>query len=76
MKDDSGAYAIFTKQGSLTSQMTAAKVFDVIARLPDGDVRAADAISAYTQVKMEDHQKLLLIPQLECQVVWIRLPKH
>ena len=27
---------------------------DVIARLPDCDGQAADAISAYTQIKMED----------------------
>ena len=52
MKDDSGAYAVFTEQGSSASQMTAAKVTDVIARLPDCDGQAADAISAYTQVKM------------------------
>ena len=33
-KDDSGAYAVFTEQGSSASQMTAAKQMDVIARLP------------------------------------------
>ena len=59
MKDDSGSYAVFTEQGSSASQMTAAKVMDVNARLPDCDGQAADAISAYTQVKMEDVQKLL-----------------
>ena len=37
VKDDSGAYAVFTEQGSSASQMTAAKVMDVIARLPDCD---------------------------------------
>ena len=58
-KDDSGAYAVFTEQGSWASQMTTAKVIDVVARLPDCDGQAADAISAYTQVKMEDAQKLL-----------------
>ena len=36
-KDDSGAYAVFTEQGLPASQMTAAKVMDVIARLPDCD---------------------------------------
>ena len=35
VKDDSGAYAVFTEQGSSASQMTAAKVIDVISRLPD-----------------------------------------
>ena len=33
VKDDSGVYAVFTEQGSSASQMTAAKVMDVIARL-------------------------------------------
>ena len=36
---------------------------DDIARLPDCDGQAADAISAYTQVEMEDGQKLLRISQ-------------
>ena len=34
--------------------MTAAKVMDIIFRLPGCDGQAADAVSAYTQVKMED----------------------
>ena len=34
VKDDSGSCAVFTEQGSSASQMTAAKVMDVIARLP------------------------------------------
>ena len=32
MKDDSAAYAVFTEQGSSGTQMTAAKIMDVIAR--------------------------------------------
>ena len=60
VKDDSGAYAVFTEQGSWASQMTAAKVMDVIARLPDCDGQAADAVSAHTQVKLEGH---LLVAQ-------------
>ena len=55
---DSSSYAVSTEQGSSASQMTAAKVMDVIARLPDCDGQAADAVSAYTQVKMEDAPKL------------------
>ena len=43
VEDDSGAYADFTEQGSFASHMTAAKVTDVIARLPDCDGQAADA---------------------------------
>ena len=34
LKDDSGSYAVFTEQGSSASQMTAAKVMDIISRLP------------------------------------------
>ena len=59
VKDDSGACAVFTEQGSSASQMTAAKVMDVIARLPDCDGQAADAVSAYTQVKLDDAPRLL-----------------
>ena len=61
VKDDSGAYAFFTEQSSSASQMTAAKVMDVIARLPDCDGQAADAVSPYTQVKLKDAPRLLKI---------------
>ena len=64
VKDDSGSYAVFTAQGSSASQMTAAKVMDIISRLPECDGQAADAVSAYTQVKMEDAPKLLKIPKI------------
>ena len=56
--------------------MTAAKIMDVIARLPGCDGQAADAVSAYTQVKMEDAHKLLKIPESECPDIWIRLSRH
>ena len=64
-KDDSGSYAVFTEQGSSASQMTAAKIMDIISRLLGGDGQAADAVSAYTQVKMEDAHKLLKISKSE-----------
>ena len=54
MKDDSGSYAVFIEQGSSASQMTAARVMNVISRLPACAGQAADAVSAYTQVRMED----------------------
>ena len=66
MKDDSGSYAGFTEQGSSASQMTAAKVMDIISRLPSCDGQAADAVSAKTQVKMEDAPNILKIPKSEC----------
>ena len=60
MKDDSGSYAVFTEQGSSVSQ----KVMDIISRLPGCTGQAADAVSAYTQVKMEDAHKLLKNSQI------------
>ena len=54
VKDDSGSYAVFTEQRSSASQMTAAKVMDIISRLPGCAGQEADAVSANTQVKMED----------------------
>ena len=56
--------------------MTAAEVIDIISRLPGCAGQAADAVSAYTQVKMEDAPKLLKIPKSECPDIWIRLPRH
>ena len=64
VKDDSGSHAVFTEQGSSASQMTAAKVMDIISRLPGCAGQAADAVSAYAQVKMEDAPKLLEIPKI------------
>ena len=75
-KDDCGSCVVFTEQSSSTSQMTAAKVMDIISRLPGCAGQAADAVSAHTQVKMEDAPKLLKIPKSECPDIWIRLPRH
>ena len=66
---------MFTEQGSSASQITAAKVMDIISRLP-GCSGQADAVSAFSQVKMEDASTLLKIPKSECQDIWIRLPKQ
>ena len=51
VKDDSGSYAVFTEQGSSASKMTAAKVMDIISRLPGCAGQAVDAVSAYNQGK-------------------------
>ena len=59
MKDDSGSYAVFIEHGPSASQITAAKVVDIKSRLPACAGQAADAVSAYTQVKMEDAPTLL-----------------
>ena len=76
VKEHSGVDAVFTEQGSSASQMTAAQVMDVIARLPDCDGQAADAVSAYSQVNLKDAPRLLKIPKSECPDKWIRLPRH
>ena len=61
---------------SSASQVTAAKVKDIKSRLPGCMGQAADAVSAYTQVKMEDAPSSLKIPKSECPDFWIRPPKH
>ena len=76
VKDDSGSYAVITEQGSSTSQMTAAKVMDMKTRLPGCAGQAADAVSAYSQVKMEDAPSLFKVPKSECPDIWMRLPIH
>ena len=54
VKDDSGSYAVFTEQGSPATQKTAARIMEIMSRLPRRAGQAADAVPAYTQVKMED----------------------
>ena len=77
VKDDSGSYAAFTEQGSSASQMTAASVMDIISRLPGCAGQAADAVSAYTQVKNGRCSQIIKqIPKSECPDIWIRLPRH
>ena len=76
VKDDSGSYAAFTEQGSSASQMTAANVMDIISRLPGCTGQAAVAVSAYTQVKMEDAPKSSKNLKPACPNIWIRLPRH
>ena len=50
--------------------------WEMMTTLPGCAGQAADAVSAYTQVKMEDAHKLLKIPKSECPDIWMRLPKH
>ena len=57
VKEDSGSYAVFTEQGSSASQMTAAKIMDIISRLLGRAGQAADAVFAFTQVKVEEAPK-------------------
>ena len=67
VKDDSVSYAVlFTEQGSSASQMTAAKIMDIIYRLLGCSGHATDAVSPPTQVRMEDAPKLLKKPKTDC----------
>ena len=68
VKDDSGSYAVFIEKGSSASQMTAAKVMDIISRLPGCGGQAADAESACTQVKMEDAPSLVKFRSQNVQI--------
>ena len=71
------SHAVFTEQGSSASQMTAAQVMDSISRLPGCAGQAADEVSAYTQVKMEDAPTLLKNSQSQIvQIFGYVLPKH
>ena len=47
-----------------------------ISILPGCAGQAADAVSAYTQLKMEDAPKVLKIHKSGCPDIWIRLPRH
>ena len=48
VKDDSGSYAVFTEQGSSASQMTAAKIMDIISRLPGRRTSSRRSISFHS----------------------------
>ena len=76
VKNHSGSYAIFTEQGSSALQMNAAKIMDIKSRPPGCAGQAADAVSAYDQVKMEDAPTLSINPMSECPEFGIRLPRH
>ena len=52
VEDDSRTHAVFTEEGLYACQVIAAKVMEVIERLPDCDAQACDAVSAYT---LEDY---------------------
>ena len=77
VKDDSGSYAVSTEQGWSASQMTAAKIMDIISRLPGCAGQAADAVSAYTQAKKwKMFQNYWKFQSRNVQTFWIRLPRH
>ena len=64
VKDDSGSYAVFTEQESSASQMTEAKIMDIISRLPGCAGQAADAVSSFSHVKNGRCSKIIEISQI------------
>ena len=56
--------------------MTAAKVMDIISRLPECSGQAADAVSAKIQVKWKMLSNYWKLPKSECPDIWIRLHRH
>ena len=75
VKDDSGSCVVFAEQGSSASHLTAAKVMDIISRLPGCAGQAANAVSVFPR-KNGRCSKILKIPKSECPDIWIRLPQH
>ena len=64
-----------TEQGASASDLVAAKSFDAVARMPGMAGSAADCVSAYTQVKLEEMYRLLKLPKNKCPVIWIKIPR-
>ena len=59
IKDEDGCKALFTDQGTSSSHMTATKFLDIVSRLPGCCGEDSDATSAYTQIILENANKLL-----------------
>ena len=76
VKDDTGSYAVFTEQGSSSSQMTAAKVMDIISRLPVCAGQAVDAVSACTRSQRKMLKIFFQNFKIGMSRPWIRLPRH
>ena len=76
VKDDSGAYAMFTEQGSSASQMTASKVMDVIPKITSFcNKKKPNATSTYTHIK-KTLQGCEKIPRFKYPNMYIRFPRH
>ena len=59
MKNDSGKYVVFTEHSASATQMTVAKVLDVLSRLPGCCGQGSNAVTANSQVEMKDPPELL-----------------
>ena len=76
VKDDFGAHAVFTEQGSSASQMTAAKNNGCYCKITRLWRTSSWCSIGLFQVQVEDAPRLLKIPKTACPDVWIRLPRH
>ena len=72
VKDDSGSFAVFTEQGSSASQMTAAKVMDIISRLPG----CTSSWCSICTCPGKNGRCSKIMKKSECPDIWIRLPRH
>ena len=70
-KDDSGSYAVFTEHVSSASQMTAAKIMDIISRLPG----CRRSIGVYPS-KNGRCSQIIENSKIGVSRHWIRLPRH
>ena len=53
IKDESGFNAVFSEQGTSSSEISTAKFMDAIAKMPGNPGENSDAVGAYTQVEMK-----------------------
>ena len=74
VRDKDGYYAVFPEQGTSSSNMAATKFLDAIARMPGCDGEDSDAMSAYTQVKLDEIESFLGKGH-EWVDAWVSLPK-
>ena len=63
VKDETGAYAVFTEQAASASSIAAAKILDTISRLLGNNVEHSDGEKAYTRTHLSDMSKLLGLPR-------------
>ena len=59
VKDEDGAFAVFTEQSASASHMAAAKYLDAIGRFPGHISEDSDAVKAYRQVFLDELNDLL-----------------
>ena len=76
VKDDFGAMQCSLRKAHLRPKWLPQKLMDVIARLPDCDGRAADAVSALHSGKIGRCSKIIENSQRQKSPdIWIRLPR-